>query len=252
MEKIYILDTNVLIQAPYAVECFEENEVVLPMTVLEELDNLKKEEGEKGANVRRVIRILDAYREKGNLLEGVYTGHGGILRVEKNYLNVELPEDLPDHKSDNRILKVCIGLSKESPKQVILVTKDILLRIKAQLLGIQAEDFTTEQVAGHEEQYLGRKEVFVPEVLFKDFKKKGVPVESVYCCDSNGACIHPELFENEFIILRADQSSKKTQLGRVEKGIIRKLEYRKSTPYVEFFLFSGCSPELPGTRNEWS
>lgn len=239
MEKIYILDTNVLIQAPYAVECFEENEVVLPMTVLEELDNLKKEEGEKGANVRRVIRILDAYREKGNLLEGVYTGHGGILRVEKNYLNVELPEDLPDHKSDNRILKVCIGLSKESPKQVILVTKDILLRIKAQLLGIQAEDFTTEQVAGHEEQYLGRKEVFVPEVLFKDFKKKGVPVESVYCCDSNGACIHPELFENEFIILRADQSSKKTQLGRVEKGIIRKLEYRKSTPY-------GVSPRNVG------
>lgn len=239
MEKIYILDTNVLIQAPYAVECFEENEVVLPMTVLEELDNLKKEEGEKGANVRRVIRILDAYREKGNLLEGVYTGHGGILRVEKKYLNVELPEDLPDHKSDNRILKVCIGLSKESPKQVILVTKDILLRIKAQLLGIQAEDFTTEQVAGHEEQYLGRKEVFVPEVLFKDFKKKGVPVESVYCCDSNGACIHPELFENEFIILRADQSSQKTQLGRVEKGIIRKLEYRKSTPY-------GVSPRNVG------
>ena len=101
MEKIYILDTNVLIQAPYAVECFEENEVVLPMTVLEELDNLKKEEGEKGANVRRVIRILDAYREKGNLLEGVYTGHGGILRVEKNYLNVELPEDLPDQISSS-------------------------------------------------------------------------------------------------------------------------------------------------------
>lgn len=58
MEKVYILDTNVLIQAPYAVECFEDNEVVLPMTVLEELDNLKKEEGEKGANVRKVIRIL--------------------------------------------------------------------------------------------------------------------------------------------------------------------------------------------------
>lgn len=69
-------------------------------------------------------------------------------------MNVELPPDLPEHKSDNRILKVCIGLSKESPKQVILVTKDILLRIKAQLLDIQAEDFTTEQVVGHEEQYL--------------------------------------------------------------------------------------------------
>lgn len=239
MEKIYILDTNVLIQAPYAVECFEDNEVVLPMTVLEELDNLKKEEGEKGANVRKAIRILETHRGNGNLLEGVRTEQGGILRVEKNYLNVELPPDLPEHKSDNRILKVCLGLSKESLKQVILVTKDILLRIKAQLLGIQAEDFTTEQVAGHEEQYLGRKEVFVSEELFKDFKKKGVPVERVYCCDSNGTCIHPELFENEFIILKADQSSKKTQLGRVEKGVIRKLEFRKATPY-------GVSPRNVG------
>ena len=231
MEKIYILDTNVLIQAPYAVECFEDNEVVLPMTVLEELDNLKKEEGEKGANVRKAIRILETHRGNGNLLEGVRTEQGGILRVEKNYLNVELPPDLLEHKSDNRILKVCLGLSKEGLKQVILVTKDILLRIKAQLLGIQAEDFTTEQVAGHEEQYLGRKEVFVSEELFKDFKKKGVPVEHVYCCDSNGTCSHPELFENEFVILKADQSSKKTQLGRVEKGVIRKLEFRKATPY---------------------
>ena len=231
MEKIYILDTNVLIQAPYAVECFEDNEVVLPMTVLEELDNLKKEEGEKGANVRKVIRILETHRGNGNLIEGVRTEQGGILRVEKNYLNVELPPDLPEHKSDNRILKVCLGLSKEGLKQVILVTKDILLRIKAQLVGIQAEDFTTEQVAGHEEQYLGRKEVFVSEELFKDFKKKGVPVEHVYCCDSNGTCSRPELFENEFVILKADQSSKKTQLGRVEKGVIRKLEYRKATPY---------------------
>lgn len=231
MEKTYVLDTNVLIQAPYAIECFEENEVILPMTVLEELDNLKKDEGEKGANVRKAIRILETYRGKGNLIEGVETEQGGILRVEKNYRNVELSSDLPEYKSDNRILKICVGLAKEREEQVILVTKDILLRIKAQLLGIQAEDFTTEQVAGHEEQYLGRKEVFVPEELFKEFKKKGIPVQNVYCCDENGKSICPELFENEFIILKADQSSKKTQLGRVEKGMIRKLEYKKATPY---------------------
>ena len=231
MGKIYVLDTNVLIQAPYALECFEENEVVLPMTVLEELDNLKKEEGEKGANVRNTIRILEMYRGKRNLLEGVPTENGGILRVEKNYRNVELPPEFQEYKSDNRILKVCIGLSEEREEKVILVTKDILLRIKAQMLGIQAEDFAAEQVAGHEEQYLGRKEVFVPEELFKDFKKKGVPVQMVYCCDENGNCMHPELFENEFVILKADQSSKKTQLGRVEKGVIRKLEYKKIKPY---------------------
>lgn len=239
MEKTYVLDTNVLIQAPYAIECFEENEVILPITVLEELDNLKKDEGEKGANVRKAIRILETYRGKGNLIEGVETEQGGILRVEKNYRNVELPSDLPEYKSDNRILKICVGLAKEREEQVILVTKDILLRIKAQLLGIQAEDFTTEQVAGHEEQYLGRKEVFVPEELFKEFKKKGIPVQNVYCCDENGKNICPELFENEFIILKADQSSKKTQLGRVEKGMIRKLEYKKATPY-------GVSPRNVG------
>lgn len=71
----------------------------------------------------------------------------------------------------------------------------------------------------------------MPEELFKDFKKKGVPVQMVYCCDENGNCMHPELFENEFVILKADQSSKKTQLGRVEKGVIRKLEYKKIKPY---------------------
>ena len=113
MKKTYVLDTNVLVQAPYAIECFEENDVVLPMTVLEELDNLKKEEGEKGANVRRVIRILEMHREKGNLLDGVTMSSGGVLRVEKNFLKEELPPDLQEYKSDYRILKVCVGLSKE-------------------------------------------------------------------------------------------------------------------------------------------
>ena len=239
MKKTYVLDTNVLVQAPYAIECFEENDVVLPMTVLEELDNLKKEEGEKGANVRRVIRILEMHREKGNLLDGVTMSSGGVLRVEKNFLKEELPPDLPEYKSDNRILKVCVGLSKEREKQVVLVTKDILLRIKAQLVGVRAEDFTTEQVAGHEEQYMGRREVFVPEEAFKEFKRKGVPVGSVYCCDSAGNCFCPVLYENEFIILKADQSTKKTHLGRVENGIIRKLDYKKAAPY-------GVSPRNVG------
>ena len=65
MSKKYVLDTNVLIQAPYAMECFEENTVVIPMVVLEELDNLKKDDGERGANVRKAIRMLEQLREKG-------------------------------------------------------------------------------------------------------------------------------------------------------------------------------------------
>ena len=239
MVKIYVVDTNVLIQAPYGMQCFEDNQVVLPVVVLEELDNLKKAEGETGANVRTTIRMLEELRLQGDLLEGVTLPGGGTLRVEKNYRDVELPSDLPETKSDNRILKVCLGLSQEKPEQVVLVTKDILLRIKAQIIGIKAEDFLTEQVLGHDAQYRGRICVYVSEDHFRDFMKNGVAVEVVYQVDENGKNVVPQLYENEFVILQSDQSAKKTQLGRVEHGVIRKLEYRKVQPY-------GVSPRNAG------
>ena len=75
--KTYVVDTNVLIQAPYAVQCFEEHLVVLPVVVLEELDHLKKAEGERGANARSAIRILENLRQKGDLLKGVPLENGG-------------------------------------------------------------------------------------------------------------------------------------------------------------------------------
>ena len=231
MKKIYVLDTNVLIQAPHALKCFDDNEVVLPLVVLEELDTHKRDEGERGANVREAIRILEQLRGAGDLVAGVELDKGGLLRIEKNYKDVELPSDMADYKSDNRILKVCKGLKESRSEQVILVTKDILMRIKAQLLGIKSEDFTTEQVAGEDEQYSGRIDVYAPEEIFGDFKKKGIPVDKVYCCDEDGNKFEPELYENEFVVVRADQSVGKTQMGRVSKGFIKKLEYEKSQPY---------------------
>ena len=239
MIKIYVIDTNVLLDAPYALESFEDNAVILPMVVLEELDHFKKAEGEIGVNARKVIRYLDQQRQKGDLTEGVVLESGGTLRVEKNFVDVQLPEDLPVERMDNRILKVCIGLTDTREEQVILVTKDILLRIKAQILGIEAENFTTDQVSEHENQYTGRCEVYVPEEVFKNFKKKGVPADQVYILKEDGENQVPELEENQFVILRADQSTKKTQLGRVEDGIIKKLDYRKQSPY-------GISPRNAG------
>ena len=229
MIKTYVLDTNVLIQAPYACECFEDNRIVLPVVILEELDRLKTAEGEKGANARKAIRYLETLRQKGNLLTGVALEGGGQLRIEKNFRDVELPSDFPEEKGDNRILKVCLGLKQaQTEEPVVLVTKDLLLRIKAQMLEIRAEDFAAEQVS---EQYSGRCEVFVPEEWFHDFKKKGIPAEKVYQTDEAGRRKTPCLLENEFVVLRSDQSLKKTQLGRVENGVIRKLEYRKAAPY---------------------
>ncbi|NNJ30643.1 PhoH family protein [Lacrimispora defluvii] len=227
MIKTYVVDTNVLIQAPYAINCFEDNRVVLPVAVLEELDHLKKAEGETGANARKAIRLLEQLRHQGDLLTGVKLEHGGTIRIEKNFVDVVLPPDLPDDKMDNRILKVCRGLEGE----VVLVTKDILLRIKAQIIGIRAEDFTTEQVSGREEQYTGRIEVFAPEENFKDFKKKGIQTDWVYITDESGAKSSPKLFENQFVILKADQSARKTVLGRVKGDKIIPLDYQKSRPY---------------------
>ncbi|HJD26304.1 MAG TPA: PhoH family protein [Candidatus Blautia intestinipullorum] len=239
MVKIYVIDTNVLLDAPYAIESFEDNEVILPLAVLEELDHFKKADGEIGVNARKVIRYLEQQRQKGELTKGVPLESGGTLQVEKNFVDVLLPEDLSADTMDNRILKVCIGLSGSREEQVILVTKDILLRIKAQILGLEAENFITDQVLEHENQYTGRCEVYVPEELFKNFKKKGVPADQVYILKEDGENQVPGLEENQFVILRADQSAKKTQLGRVENGIIRKLEYRKQSPY-------GISPRNAG------
>ena len=83
MIKVYVLDTNVLIQAPDALNCFEDNQIELPVVVLEELDKLKNAEGEKGYNARTAIRLIERLRLKGNLLEGVALTGGGSLRVEK-------------------------------------------------------------------------------------------------------------------------------------------------------------------------
>ena len=133
MQKTYVLDTNVLIQAPYAIHSFEDNLLVLPLAVLEELDGLKNAERERGANARQAIRYLESLRTAGNLLEGVPLPGSGTLRLEVNCVDVKLPEGFPDHKNDNRILKVCLGL-QNGKTPVILVTKDIVVRVKAQML----------------------------------------------------------------------------------------------------------------------
>ena len=106
MKKTYVIDTNVLIQNPDALHCFEDNNLILPLVVVEELDGLKKNEGENGSNARSAVRILESYRNKGDLLKGVKLEQGGTLRIEKNFKDVELPPDLPEDKADNRILTV--------------------------------------------------------------------------------------------------------------------------------------------------
>ena len=232
MKKIYVLDTNVIIQAPYALYCFDEHEVILPLVVVEELDGLKRAEGEKGVNARAAIRLLESLRQRGNLLTGVPIQTGGAVRIESNFTDVKLPEDLPEDKSDNRILMVCKGLAeKEPPGRVVLVTKDLVLRIKSQLVGIPAEDFTTEQVTWEDENYTGRDRAYFPEDMTETFKNEGLPVEMLYHLDDNGNKTPVTVYENEFFVLKPDLSAGSTLLGRVEKGKVFPLKYGKQRPY---------------------
>ena len=232
MKKIYVVDTNVMIQAPYALYCFDEHDVVLPMVVVEELDQLKKAEGERGANARSAIRLLETLRQRGNLLSGVPIQTGGSVRIESNFCDVKLSPDLPQDKSDNRILMVCKGLAEgKKPGRVVLVTKDLVLRIKAQLVGIPSEDFTTEQVSKEDENYTGRDQAYFPEAMAEDFKNGGIPVSVLYHLDEDGNKIPVMVYENEFFVLRPDQSSGSTLLGRVEKDRVVPLQYGKQRPY---------------------
>jgi PhoH-like ATPase len=147
MKKTFVLDTNVLLHDPGSLLAFEENEVVIPLPVIEEVDRHKKRQDEVGRHAREVSRILDRYRSNGRLAEGVNLPNGGTLRIEINHQNaLEVPAGLEARKQDNRILAVARSLNGEKRNGVILVTKDLNLRIKADVLDIPAEDFLSDKV----------------------------------------------------------------------------------------------------------
>lgn len=238
MIKTYVLDTNVLIQSPYALLSFEENKVVLPIAVLEELDKLKNEEGERGANARQSIRFLEQLRQTGNLFEGVALKNGGALKIEANFIHVDLPFSFASDSNDNRILKVCRGLA-EKGESVILVTKDIIVRLKSQKIGITAEDFTTEQSPHLGEQYTGRIDVYAPDKAMNEFKKKGLALDQVYL-NTNASAFSQDLqllkqevqpIYNQFFIIHSETNDKKTLLGRFNGKLIVPLKSLKEEPF---------------------
>lgn len=230
MQKTYLLDTNVLIQAPYALESFEDNNIVLPLAVLEELDGLKNSDGDCGSNARQAIRFLEKLRLSGNLLEGVSLPGGGFVRLEMNHSDVPLPDGMAPYSRDNRILKVCKGICDQG-ESVILVTRDIVVRIKAQMMGITAEDFTTDQVPAPAVQYTGRAEVYAPDSLLSSFMKNSVSAELLYQVDDNGESVPVEFIENQFVIIKSDISEKKTLLGRYQNGKVTSLISSNISPF---------------------
>ena len=153
MRKTFVLDTNVLLHDPQALTRFEDNAVVIPIEVVEEIDRFKRDPSEKGRNARQISRLLDGLREKGNLADGVpIDANGGSLQVVfcRSETLAQLPPELKGGNGDNNILAVALeqlrsGLIADQPP-VVLVTKDTNLRIKADAVGLTAQDYTTDKV----------------------------------------------------------------------------------------------------------
>lgn len=147
--KIYILDTNVLIHDPHALKRFDEHDVVLPIAVLEEMDKVKRGVDELARNVRDVSRFLDDLSEQTeDLSQGCVLPGGGRLFYQLNNVNPpNFPEVLANGSGDNRIIGVTMSLKDENPgREVILVSKDINMRVKARALGLVAEDYRSDRV----------------------------------------------------------------------------------------------------------
>ena len=140
MKKNYVLDTNVLLHDPHAIFKFEDNDLFLPIYVIEEIDQFKRDSNERGRNARTVSRLLDALRTKGPLSSGVPLGNEGSLRVFVPQTRAELPIALNPGSGDHAILQTAITVRDSHPDTpTVFVTMDVNLRIRGDALGLTTE-----------------------------------------------------------------------------------------------------------------
>jgi PhoH-like ATPase len=179
MKKVFVLDTNVLLHDSSAMLRFEDNTVILPMTIIEELDRFKKQPEITGRNARQASRTLDELRRRGHLVSGVQVNGGGLLRValcDRETL-LQLPAELAHDSGDNRILAVALEMKQQCDCPVVLISKDTNVRIKADALGLDAEDYEAGKI-DVDELYTGIAEVSVTaETIDRLFHQGGITID---------------------------------------------------------------------------
>ncbi len=217
--KNYILDTNVLLHDPNSLLSFEENHVLLPIEVIEEIDRFKRESSELGQNARTVSRMLDGLRGDGSLSDGVKLPNGGKLRIviQKKGAAKNGHTVFGDNTVDNRILSLAATIQSAQPRnRTILVSKDINLRIKADALGLQAEDYETDRVF-IKDLYTGMIELTVSTDQLAAFRTSGE-----FALDGGRT-----YFPNEYCTLADSANLKKAALAKVD------LTGRKLIPIID-------------------
>ena len=206
--KNYILDTNVLLHDPNSILNFQDNNVLIPIEVIEEIDRFKRESTELGQNARTISRMLDSHRGEGSLSDGVKLPNGGTLRiaVQKKALASNGHGKISEHSVDNKILALARSIQTAHPKhKTILVTKDINLRIKADAIGLPAEDYETDRVY-IKDLYTGMIELQVSPEKMAAFRANGE-------LEVNGG---KQYFPNEYCTLIDESNPKKCALTKVD------------------------------------
>ncbi len=205
MRKNFVLDTNVLLHDPTAINHFEDNNIIIPLKVIEEIDRFKREVSERGRNARHVSRMLDDLRKQGHLSEGVDLDGGGKLTVlfpdDSNPLG-ELNEMT---SADNVIIEMALTIKKKQPDTpCIMVSKDINLRLKADALGLEAQDYENGRVM-ISEMRSGFREIEVPGPMLAQLKQ-----------DRRVDPPADDLFANQYIILVDEHDEKSRLPGRYD------------------------------------
>ncbi len=225
--KHFVLDTNVLLHNPDALFVFEDNHIVIPFPVIEELDTMKRREDDVGRNARETVRHLDAIRRAGRLIDGVNlsqvgprpgSGAGaatGTVRIDVE--EHERPKSIAHDSPDNRIIAVAWALSQRG-EPVVFVSKDLAARIKADALGIRTEDFENQKVdadrlySGYLELDAARKDI---DDLYRDRMLELKRLKGQLAVEmDDGTTLTRELSPNQYVILKDVQDEAHSGLGR--------------------------------------
>lgn len=221
--KIFVLDTSVLVYHEDSIHAFPDNEVVIPIEVLEEIDSLKKRDDPVGNAARYVNRFLDDLRSSGSLKDGVEMENGQIIRVSSQSDMSILPPGFVE-KNDNKIISVALKLSREFDN-VVLISRDINIRVKCDSLGIKSENYIKEKATiSRREAYSGVTVLELGPEDVQEFYDEG----SLYYG-------RDQFFPNEFLVVKGGQ---KSALGIFKNGAIQKLRYTSG----KSFNVQGISP----------
>ena len=200
-----VLDTNVILFDALAITKFRDSDIIIPFSVIEEVDRFKRDLGENGRNARHFSRFIDVLRSQGPLANGVLLEKSNCHVYVSTDIHLEgMPPELDSMKADNRILATALGLQRKHPTgSVELVTKDINLRIKADVFGINAKDYDPDETS-FEEMYTGVKELEVePDLIDRFYREKAVRYEG-----------DTKLHANQYVIMKDASNPNHSAIGR--------------------------------------